>query len=248
MAKKLTLKQLAGNGTTVHWYKGLVPARGMVVQIPGDDFLARAGLPRNKDTDLFIRHLRHELTHMLHPPARAHKAAEQLDLPLLATLAVLGVLLPIDLRPIQGIDKLGVIQRPADPGNDPGFRFAAEPFETVFTDLEKRNTGLMLCQLVQVVDRRFALPVDNDNTQRFGLLQWYRPLPGVGGINFFTDEFQDDAKIVTTLFVVNNKKNSDSLGHRTSSLEGQALNDRTMNNSSRDCHAFKTLSPLESIL
>ena len=85
------------------------------MQIAGDHFLTGTGFTGNENAHIFVSHLLHQLTHLLDFPAGSHQAAEQLYATLLAALLVAAELIPIDLRPVQGVHELGVVQRPLHP-------------------------------------------------------------------------------------------------------------------------------------
>ena len=108
------------------------------MQVAGDHLLAGTGLTGNENADVLIRHLLHQLAYLLDFSAGSHKAPEELQTALLATLPGAGELIPIDLGPVERIDELGVIERPFHASNDATAGLVGQPLELRVTNNQKR--------------------------------------------------------------------------------------------------------------
>ena len=118
IAKQLAFKQVRRYGTAVYRHEGLIATIGMVVQVPGDHLLARSGFSGDQHADVPVGDLLHQIAHLLYATACAHQAAKQLDTPLVPAAIALVKLGTVHLGPVQGIDKLGVIQGPFKAGDN----------------------------------------------------------------------------------------------------------------------------------
>ena len=101
MPEQLALQQLCGNGAAVDRHKRFIPARGMIMQVTGDHFLAGTGFTGDQNADVFISHLLHQLAHLLNLATGAHQTAEQLNTPLLPPLLAATELVVVDLGPVE---------------------------------------------------------------------------------------------------------------------------------------------------
>ena len=79
MAEKLALEQIGRNRAAVDGYEGFAAALREVVDVPGDDFLARAGLAENHDRRLGRCHALDQRADRRDPGASAYQGPEQLD-------------------------------------------------------------------------------------------------------------------------------------------------------------------------
>jgi len=57
MTEQFALNQCVGNRGAIHWHERLVPAPALVVQGPGDKFLAGSGLAEEQHRGVGCRHL-----------------------------------------------------------------------------------------------------------------------------------------------------------------------------------------------
>ena len=95
--EKLRFQQVGGDGRTVESHEGLVPARRVLVNRPGNQLFAGAALPHNQDSSLELRHLLDERVDSPHLLTTAHDLAEHL---LLLQLLLEGIDSPAQGLPL----------------------------------------------------------------------------------------------------------------------------------------------------